>query len=93
MNPAARLLSIYDKLIQQNHPNGTHMVAVWAAVFGVDPSAPTTEDEVTICLQALRAEIDFVRVRLASYGVPEELLHPGFPRYREVTSPSLLRHP
>jgi hypothetical protein len=90
MNPASRLLAIYDRLVQQNHPNGTQWLAVWANVFEFKLDTQTAEDDAIVCLQALRAEIDFVRMRLNTYGVPDDLTNPGFFRLREVASPAFL---
>jgi hypothetical protein len=88
MNPAERLLSIYDKLLsqQQDRP----MIQTWADVFGVDLSSENLEDEVTTCIVALRAQVDFARMRLSANDVPAGLSSPGFDRLKHVASPGQL---
>jgi hypothetical protein len=91
MNPAERLLSIYDKLIHQRQDQS--MVQTWADVFGLDKNSEHLEDEVTSCIVALRAQIDFARMRLSVNEVPVELTHPGFDRLKQVASPGQLNQP
>lgn len=86
MNAAGRILSIYDKLIGKAGPHDQPMVRVWAQVFGLSPDAPHIEDDVVICLQALRSEIDLLRSKLLERGAPDALMHPGLPRLRNATS-------
>lgn len=88
MNPASRLLSIYDTLVRQQKDQT--MTNTWAAVFDLDINTPHLEDDVTSCVVALRQQIDFTRVRLTEYGVPPELTSPGFDRLKNVASPGLL---
>lgn len=88
MNPAARLLDIYDKLCHQS--NDYQMVQTWADVFGIDKESPHCEDDVTACVVALRAEIAFTRVRLDSYSVEAHLTSPGFERLKNVAAPGQL---
>jgi hypothetical protein len=85
MNPAARLLLIYDTLIKQ--PNNLQMVQTWADVFGINKEDPHFEDDVNSCVIALRAEIVFARQRLDAKGVPASLTSPGFDRLRNVAAP------
>jgi len=89
MNPAERLLAIYDKFIE-NRPD---VVAsqVWAVVFDLDVGSPSLDDEVTDCLVALRTQIDFTRRLLGvKYSVPEELLNPGLIRLRDAAAPRVM---
>ena len=88
MNPATRLLVIYDTLIQQQGDRA--MLNIWASVLGLDEKNAHLEDDVTTCLVALRQQIDFARMRLDSHGVPQELTQPGFDLLKTVASPSHL---
>ncbi|NOS97098.1 MAG: hypothetical protein HOP25_01330 [Methylotenera sp.] len=88
MNPAARLLGIYDKLISQQKDQS--MKLTWAVVFNLDENDPHLEDKVTSCVVALRKQIDFTSERLAEMDLPADLTSPGFPRFKEVASPSHL---
>lgn len=84
MNPAARLLTIYDKLAPL--PGEGAMINVWAKVFGLEPSSSHLEDDVTACVVALRQQIDFTRMRLSVHSVPHELTAPGFDRLKNLAS-------
>lgn len=88
MNPAERLLSIYDKLIGVNADRP--MVQAWAEIFSLDAKAADLEDDATSCIVALRQQIDFVRMRLGENEVPSELLSPAFDRLKNVASPGQL---
>lgn len=88
MNPAERLLGIYDKLISQQKDQS--MKLTWAMVFDLEENDPQLEDIVTSCVVALRKQIDFTSERLAELGVSPDLISPGFPRLKEVSSPSHL---
>lgn len=88
MNPAERLLTIYDKLIHQGQDQS--MVQTWADVFGLDKKSENLEDEVTSCIVALRAQVDFARMRLSANEVPVELTNPGFERLKYVAAPGQL---
>lgn len=88
MNPAERLLGIYDKLISQQKDQS--MKLTWAVVFDLEENNPHLEDQVTSCVVALRKQIDFTSERLAELGVPSDLTAPGFPRFKEVSSPGHL---
>lgn len=90
MNTAGRLLSIYDKLVGAGRANDIAMVRVWVEVFGLTPDSPTAEDDVVTCLQALRAEMDNLRVKLLALNAPENLMQPGLTRFRNVSSTSNL---
>lgn len=88
MNPAARLLKIYDKLVQQQ--NDLQMVQTWADVFDLSKDSPHCEDDVTACVVALRAELAFTRQRLDAHGVPADLTSPAFDRLKNVAAPGQL---
>lgn len=87
MNPAGRLLEIYDTLVRQQQDQ--QMVNTWAEVLSLE-KGPHIEDDVTTCLVALRQQIDFTRMRLDEIGVPTELTSPGFDRLKNIASPSQL---
>ena len=86
MNPAARLLSICDKLVAMQPDRA--MLQTWAAVFGLDATGEHLEDEVTACVVALRGQIDFAKARLSANEVPTHLTSPGFERFKHVASPA-----
>jgi hypothetical protein len=88
MNPAERLLSIYDKLVSQQKDQSMRLT--WAVVFDLDHNDHHLEDKVTSCVVALRKQIDFTSERLAEMDVPTDLTNPGFPRLKEVASPGHL---
>lgn len=85
MNPAARLLAVYDALVSQQRD--TPLTSVWAEVFGLEASSPTLEDDATACVLALRNQIELARLQLAAEGVPAELTSPGFDRLKDVALP------
>lgn len=92
MNPAERLLHLYDSLV--SYQPDTAMVKAWAAVFGLDAESPALEDEVIDCLTALRNQMDFTKRLLTErYMVPLQLLEPGFQRFRNVASPAVMHQP
>lgn len=88
MNPAERLLSIYDELIAMQ-PDRT-MLQTWADVFGLENHSEHLEDEVTTCVVALRGQIEFAKARLSANEVPVQLTSPGFDRLKHVASPAQL---
>jgi len=88
MNPAARLLRIYDKLVAQ--PSDHRLVRTWADVFDIDQDSPHYEDDVNACVMALRSEIALTRKRLDEIGAPANLTSPGFERLRDVAAPAQL---
>lgn len=90
MNPAARLLATYDKLVDVSLSDDTQMMEVWKQVFATADGTTTSEDDIIACLQALRGEVDFVRMRLSDNEVSDELLSTGFARLRDVASPAQL---
>lgn len=90
MNTAGRLLSIYDRLIGRGRSNDMAMLNVWADVFELPTSSRHLEDDVVTCLQALRAEMELLRTKLLALAVPEELMHPGMARFRNIASPTHL---
>ena len=88
MNPAARLLSIFDTLV--NQPKDLQMVQTWGDVFGIPSDSAHHEDDVTACIVALRSELTFTRLRLDACGAPANLTSPGFERLRNVAAPGQL---
>jgi hypothetical protein len=88
MSPAARLHRIYDKLAAMGADQP--MTHTWADVFGIDKSNPHFDDDVTVCVMALRSELDLTRLRLNALGVPENLTSPAFERLRNVAAPGQL---
>lgn len=89
MNTAGRLLDLYDRLMSRGR-NDAPMVKVWAEVFDISADAPHLEDDVVTCLQATRSEIELLRSKLLAMGAPEEIMHPGMTRLRNITSPSYI---
>ena len=88
MNPAERVLTIYDKLVSQQKDQP--MTQTWSEVFGLEGNSPTLEDDVTACLVGLRSQIDFTRLRLTAVGVSPDLTSPGFERMKDTASPAKL---
>jgi len=88
MNSAARLHTIYRKLLAQSDEG--QMVSVWGEVFGIDKKSPHYEDDVTAFVMALRSEIVLTRRRLDEMGAPASLTSPGFERLRDVAAPGQL---
>lgn len=88
MNPAERLLSIYDKLVSQQKDQS--MTQTWATVFELDNKDPHLEDIVVACVVALRQQIDFSRLKLTEKNVPLELTSPGFDNLKSIASPGNL---
>lgn len=82
VNTAGRLLSIYDKLLRNGRGNEAARVEVWAKVCGLSTDKPSMEDDVVICFQAMRSEMDLLRSKLAEIGAPEELMQSGINRLR-----------
>ncbi|RRD67118.1 hypothetical protein EII19_07165 [Comamonadaceae bacterium OH2310_COT-174] len=93
MNTAGRLLSIYDSLVRKGHNTDVEMVKLWAEVFELQPDGPHLEDDVVTCLQAMRSEMELLRSKLQVIGVDENLMHPGFARFRDISSPAYLKSP
>lgn len=94
MNPAARILDVYNSLCKQQVSNDARIADAWQGVFAIpaaDPSDDTVEHEVAICLIALRTEIDFAATRLSANGVPYELYQSCFKRYRSIAEPGRVR--
>lgn len=92
MNTAGRLLSIYDRLVGEGRGNDVTMVKVWAEVFELQLDSPHLEDDVVTCLQAMRSEMALLRSKLQAIGTPEDLMHPGFARLRNVSSTAYLNN-
>lgn len=86
MNTAGRLLTIYDRLINRGRGKETSMLTVWAEVFDLPPNSTHLEDDVVTCIQAMRSEMELLRSKLAAIDVPEDLMHPGMARLRNITS-------
>ena len=86
MNTAGRLSSTYESLLNHRLGRDVPMLKVWAAVFELSPEDPHLEDAVVMCLQATRSEIEGLRARLQSLGVPDDLMQPGITRFRNYTS-------
>jgi len=78
--------SIYDRLVGNGRSNDISMTKVWAEVFELPPDSPHLEDDVVTCLQATRSEIELLRSKLQAIGAPENLMHPGLTRFRNITS-------
>lgn len=85
MNQPTRLLKLFDTLIGKgvNQP----MTQIWCSVFELNTQSQNVEDDVAICLMALRSEIDTVKSKLTDIGVSEDLLEPGFTRFKNAASP------
>lgn len=85
MNQSKRLLTLFDSLIGRgaNQP----MTQVWSAVFELNPQSPSIEDDITVCLMALRSEIDSVGSKLTALGITSDLIDPGFSRFKNTASP------
>lgn len=86
MNTAGRLLSIYTRLVATHRDPNLSMVKVWAEVFELPHTSPHLEDDVVVCLQAMRGEMEFLRMKLGELEAPEELMHPGITRLRNISS-------
>lgn len=84
MNSAERLLKIYDELTPINKE--TSMRQVWASVFELNESDQDLEDNLVKLLTAVREQVDKTRISLTTYGVPDDLTHPGFARLKETAS-------
>lgn len=85
MNQSKRLLTLFDSLVGQV-ANQT-MIQVWAAVFELDAQSASIEDDITVCLMALRSEIDSVASKLSDLDVTSPLMEPGFSRFKSTASP------
>lgn len=86
MNTAGRLLSTLDGLLRHKLGDDASMLKVWATVFDLPADDPNLEDEVVVCLQATRSEIELLRVRLQAMGAPEDLMRTSMVRLRNYTS-------
>lgn len=91
MNSAERLLKIYDQLVAIRQ--SVAMRQVWAVVFELNEQDKDFEDNLVELLTALRRQVDKTKVSLSTYGVPEDLLHPGFSRLKDTASTSKLDIP
>lgn len=91
MNPASRILTIYDKAMNFNVGNGATFLQLWGSVFGVAEKAePHHEDDITSSLMAFRDEINLAKARLAVAGCPTQLYERYFNQVREMASSTRL---
>lgn len=91
MNPASRILAVYDKALSFNPGNGAPFLRLWGSVLGVSETADHThEDEVVAGITALRAEIDLLRTRLVERGCPLHLFDSQLSRIKGIASTTLL---
>ena len=90
MNPAERLLAVFDVLESTGWPANANLAHVWATVFEIAPDTPKTDREVTLGLQALHNQIDVVRSALLAEGVPPELAERALKRFDKTASPAYL---
>lgn len=91
MNPASRILAIYDKAMGFPEAPGVTLLKLWGSVFGIAGEANHThEDTVTAALMALRGEVDLASVRLAEIGCPERLYAGYLNKVRNLASATLL---
>jgi hypothetical protein len=88
MNSAQRLKEIHQKLLGVSAE--LRMDDVWANVFGIEQTSPQKEDEVTLCVMALRSEIDLTRGKLDAMGASPGLTSPAFERLKSTAAPGLL---
>ncbi|MGP1718239.1 MAG: hypothetical protein ACTS9Y_13770 [Methylophilus sp.] len=87
MNPAQRLLSIYDKLVQQ--PDNTETGIAWANTFSINTELDF-EDDLVISLVALREHMQFVCNLLPSFGIESEFGESGLTRFKQYASPAII---
>jgi hypothetical protein len=91
MNPASRILALYDKALNFQPGNGAPFLRLWGSVFGISENADHThEDEIVAGLSALRAEIDLLRTRLLERGCPLQLFDSQLNRIKGIASSTLL---
>lgn len=91
MNPASRILAIYDKALNFQPGTGAPYLRLWGSVFGISDNANHThEDEVIAGLAALRGEIGLARARLLERGCPPQLFDRYFNTVKGLASPTLL---
>lgn len=91
MNPASRILSVYDKAMAYNVGNGVPFLQLWGSVLGIAENADHThEDAVTVSLMAIRDEIGLAKLRLAEAGCPAGLYAQYFEQVRGIASSTLL---
>ncbi|SEA37960.1 hypothetical protein SAMN05216411_10825 [Nitrosospira multiformis] len=69
------------------------MLKVWTEVFNLPIDTPDLEDDVVMCLQAMRSEMELLRTKLAALGVPEHLMNPGMARFHKITSSAYINQP
>lgn len=91
MNPASRILALYDKAMSLADGTGVTLLQLWGSVFEVAKNAnQADEDAVTARLMALRGEVDLASARLAERGYPSQLYANYFTRVRNLASATLL---
>jgi hypothetical protein len=91
MNPASRILALYDRALNFQPGNGAPFLRLWGNVLGISDNADHThEDEVVAGLTALRAEIELLRTRLLERGCPPQLFESQLKRIKGIASSTLL---
>lgn len=91
MNPASRVLALYDKALNFQPGSGAPYLRLWGSVLGVSENADHShEDEVIAGLAALRGEIGLARTRLLEKGCPPQLFDRYFNIVKGLASPTLL---
>lgn len=87
MNPAQRLLALYDKFLQQ--PDNIHVGQAWAHTFSLNLELDYEDDLVT-SLIALREHMQFVCNLLPTYGIERDLGESGISKLKQFTSPTTI---
>lgn len=91
MNPASRILVLYDKALNFQPGTGAPFLRLWGSALGISENADHThEDEVAAGLTALRAEIELLRARLLDRGCPPQLFDSQTNRIKAIASTTLL---
>lgn len=92
MNSAYRILSLYDKAMKLQSPNGFQLIQLWGIVFDVkDEPDRSHEDAISMLLIALRDEVEITRTKLLGLKCPPELFEGYLGRIKNIASPSLLQ--
>lgn len=91
MNPARRLLNIYDLVMRQGVHPGLSASQMWAGVFDLPTDRSREHDDLVVeCLQAYRGELAATRAALVAQGCTDQMLEPAFARLAEVSSPAVM---
>lgn len=93
MNRAARLLAIYDKLLQHGLGTDVPMSKVWAKVFDIPSDDRHLEDLANSYTHSIRAELELLRLQFEEMGAPENLLYTGLTRFRNYCAPGIFNQP